>query len=150
MQHIDVRRSIAARVRAIADWRRARAFQDLMGLGPDVQVRNTRSIEALESFAQYVESLPANDERLLGLRSSAWSGEFFDPGALVLTELGRYQFHENDVTHDQFLTTLVELAERDAEQMGRWGGPQVAGDNPWGPNWVVDLRRDPDEDEDDW
>jgi hypothetical protein len=44
---------------------------------------------------------------------------------------------------------MVSFAERDLEEMGMWGGPQLAGDNPWGANWVVSLQ-DVEDDEDDW
>jgi hypothetical protein len=33
--------------------------------------------------------------------------------------------------------------------MGEWGGPQIAGDNPWRANWTVQVDMPADEDEED-
>lgn len=141
--------AIAERIFRIAEWREERAFQDMLGLGPEAAERSNRSATGLRGLADHVRSLADDDERILRLTRLTFSGEIFDPGASLLNELGRFRFHDPDSSVEQFVTFMVELAERDASEQGQWGGPQLPGDNPWQPSWIVDLR-DPDEDEEDW
>ena len=141
--------AIAERIFRIAEWREERAFQDMLGLGPEAAQRSNRSAAGLRGLADHVRSLADDDERIVRLTRLAFSGEVFDPGASLLNELGRFRFHDPNSSLEQFITFMVELAERDASEQGQWGGPQLPGDNPWQPSWIVDLR-DPDEDEEDW
>lgn len=145
----EARSAIVERIEAIADWREERAQQDMLGLGPEAARRSNRSAAGLRELAGFFRELPEDDVRILQLERTAFSGVIFDPGALLLTELGRFRFHDPDASIQQFAAHMVSLAEQDQEEMGTFGGPQVPGDNPWGANWVVDLR-DPDEDEEDW
>lgn len=142
---VDVRRSIAERVEAIAAWRRERERQDMYGLGPEVAARSRRSAEGLDELAAHVGLMHESDERLATLARLAFSGDQFDPGATMLHELGRFRFHDPAVTVDGFVTRMVELAELDASERDQFGGPQVPGDNPWRPGWLS-----PDEEEDNW
>lgn len=143
------KQSIVERIESIADWRLEREFQDMLGLGPDAAARSRRSAEGLRELAAHVGQLPDDDARISRLTTLTFSGEYFDPGASLLTELGRFRFHDPDQPVEQFVDTMVRLAERDSEEIGQWGGPQISGDNPWGANWVIQLH-DPDEDEEDW
>jgi hypothetical protein len=143
------KQAIVERIDAIAVWRQERELQDMMGLGPEAAMRSRRSADGLRELSAYVASLPDDDVRFTSLLRLAFSGEYFDPGASLLNELGRFRFHDPEQPVDQFFDVMVRLAERDREEMGQWGGPQIGGDNPWGANWVVTLR-DPDEDEEDW
>lgn len=145
----QVREAIVTRVEAIAEWRQEREFQDMLGLGPEAAARSHRSAEGLRELASYIRGLPDDDERIARLTRLAFSGEYFDPGASLLNELGRFRFHDPNQPVETFVDTMVRLAERDHKEMGQWGGPQIAGDNPWGANWVVTLH-DPDEEEEDW
>lgn len=142
---VDVRRSIAERVEAIAAWRREREQQDMYGLGPEVAARSRRSAEGLDELAAYVGSLGEADERLATIARLAFYGDQFDPGATMLHELGRFRFHDAEATVDGFLTRMVGLAVLDASERDQFGGPQVPGDNPWRPGWLP-----PDEEEDNW
>jgi hypothetical protein len=143
------KRAITERIEAIAAWREEREFQDMLGLGPEAAQRSRRSADGLRELAAHVNELPDDDERIARLTRLAFSGEIFDPGASLLNELGRFRFHDPDQPVGAFLDAMVRLAERDHEEMGQWGGPQLPGDNPWGANWVIQVR-DPDEDEEDW
>lgn len=140
------KRVIEERIRAIADWRREREMQDMLGLGPEASMRSRRSAAGLDELAVTISRLPDDDERIASLERHAFSGDAFVPGATLLEELGRFRFHEADQEVESFLTLMVEFAKRDEEEMGLWGGMQVAGDNPWGANWVVSLE----DEEDDW
>jgi hypothetical protein len=137
------------RIEAIQEWRREREMQDMLGLGPEAAMRSRRSAEGLGELAAHIAGLPDDDERIAGLMRLAFSGEIFDPGASLLNELGRFRFHDPEQPVDQFVDVMVRLAERDREEMGQWGGPQISGDNPWGANWVLTIH-DPDEDEEEW
>lgn len=141
--------AIAERIGSIAEWRQEREFQDMMGLGPEAAQRSHRSAKGLRALAEHIRALPDDEERIARLTRLTFSGEYFDPGASLLNELGRFRFHDPDASIDQFLTKMVDLAEQDASEQGQWGGPQIPGDDPWRPSWVVDLR-DPDEIEEDW
>lgn len=140
------KRAIEERILAIAEWRREREMQDMLGLGPEQAVRSRRSADGLEQLAAFVATLPDDDQRIADLERLAFSGEVFTPGATVLTELGRFRFHDPEQEIDGFITSLVTFAQRDLDEMGLWGGPQLPGDNPWGADWVVSFE----DDEDDW
>lgn len=142
---MDVRNAIAGRVEAIAAWRREREQRDMIGLGPDVAARSRRSAAGLDALAAHVRSLDAADDRLDTIGRLAFHGHQFDPGATMLHELGRFRFHDPDVTLDGFVSRMAELAELDASERDQFGGPQVPGDNPWRPGWLP-----PDEEEDNW
>ena len=116
-----------------------------MGLGPEVAARSRRSASGLMELAGYIASLPPDDPRLTRIAVLAFYGEQFDPGATMLHELGRFRFHDPDVSVDGFVDRMVELAELDHSERDHLGGPQVPGDNPWRPGWLP-----PDEEEDEW
>ena len=141
----DVRVSISERILAIADWRRQRSQQDLLGLGPQVAQRSDRSAAGLEELAGLIATLPADDSRLTRIALLAFSGDQFDPGATMLHELGRFRFHDPASTTEGMVDRMVELAELDHSERDHLGGPQVPGDNPWRPGWLP-----PDEEEDEW
>lgn len=141
----DVRRSISERIIGIAQWRREREQQDLVGLGPEVSARSRRSAEGLMELAGLVASLPPDDPRLARIAVLAFYGDQFDPGATMLHELGRFRFHDPDVSLEGMIDRMVELAELDHSERDHLGGPQVPGDNPWRPGWLP-----PDEEEDEW
>lgn len=141
----DVRRAISERILSIADWRRQREQQDLMGLGPSVSQRSRRSAEGLDELAGAFATLPPDDERLVRLTLLAFHGEQFDPGATMLHELGRFRFHDGDTSISSMIDRMVELAELDFRERDHLGGPQVPGDDPWRPGWLP-----PDEEEDEW
>jgi hypothetical protein len=141
----DVRRSISERIVSIAEWRREREQQDMYGLGPEVAERSRRSAAGLMELAGHVASLPPDDPRLARLAVLAFYGEQFDPGATMLHELGRFRFHDPEVSVAGFVDRMVELAELDAGERDQFGGRQVPGDNPWRPGWLP-----PEDDEDDW
>lgn len=145
----QAREAIADRIDRIADWREERAFQDMMGLGPEAAQRSNRSAAGLRELAVFLRSLADDDPSIDALTRLAFSGGMFDPGASLLNELGRFRFHDPETPTEQFIRFMVTLAEQDAAEQGRWGGPQIPGDDPWSPSWVVDLR-DPDDDEEDW
>jgi hypothetical protein len=131
------------RIRAIAEWRRERGNQDLH-LGPQVAARNARSVAGLEELAGYIESLPPQNGRLIRLQYLTFHGSSFDPGAALLTELGRFRFHDATTQTDGFLDQMIDLAELDASEERAFGGPQVPGDNPWRASFEIHLD---DEDE---
>ena len=141
---IAARQSIVDRIHAIAAWRRERGQQDLH-LGPEVAARHTRSAEGLEELARYIESLPPENGRLVRLRYLSFHGEQFDPGAALLTEIGRFRFHDPSTQVDGFLDQMIELAELDASEVQSFGGPQVPGDNPWRASFEIHLDDEDDE-----
>lgn len=118
-------RSFAEFCRATADWRRRKAEEY------DRDARNLRTAGALEEMAAFVLALPADEPRLRDLQRLAGEGDAFVPDQRVLYELGRLRFHQPDVGLDPFLTTLVELAEADRGEAGRFGGRLPEGDDPW-------------------
>jgi hypothetical protein len=75
--------------------------------------------------------LPPDDARLLRLRELAVKGETFVPGQQTAYEIGRFRFFADDAGLDAFLDRIVELATADRGEHGRFGGRQVAGDEPW-------------------
>lgn len=120
-----VGRPFAAYIRSVAEWRRRRYDDDLRDR------RNLRSADALEEFAEYVAACPVDDQRMVRLGQLCLRGEQFEPTQQVAYEIGRFRFYGEEATFDGFLTQLVELAEADAREHGRFGGPQVPGDDPW-------------------
>ena len=121
----DVRPALRAYLRDIADWRRRRAQEY------DRDPRNVRTADGLDELAGAIDALPADDTRLVRLSQLGLRGELFEPGQQLHYEVGRFRFHNADVTTDGFLTTMVELAEIDMREQGEFGGPQVPGDEPW-------------------
>lgn len=120
--------AIGERLAEIAAWRRER-FR--MGTMADLDPRNLRCASAIDELATFIRALPPDDPRLATLRRLAFSGEHFDPGAALLTELGRFRFHDPNVTLAGFFDQMVELARFDANEHGQFGGRQVPGDEPW-------------------
>lgn len=118
-------RSVAEFCRATAAWRRRKAEEY------DRDARNLRTAAALEAFAEHILALPATDPRLIDLQRLAGSGDDFLPDQRVLYELGRFRFHQPDTGMEPFLDTLVELAEADRGEAGRFGGRLPEGDDPW-------------------
>lgn len=139
------KRAVEERILAIAEWRREREMQDMLGLGPEAAMRSRRSASGLSELAAAVAALPDDDERLESLERVAFSGEVFSPGATLLEELGRFRFHDAEQDIDAFIGQMVSFAERDVEEMGLWGGPQIEGDNPWRANWVATWEDDEEE-----
>jgi hypothetical protein len=121
----DLRESIAAYIRQLSNWRRARYDDDLR------DPRNLRSADALQEFAAFILDLPIDEPRLTTLARLASDGEVFVPGQQTAYELGRFHFHDQTTTFDGFLSLLVELAGQDAGESGRFGGRQAPGDDPW-------------------
>ncbi len=121
----DVRLALRAYLRDIADWRRQRAREY------DRDLRNVRTADGLDELADTIDALPADDPRLVRLSQLGLRGEVFEPGQQLHYEVGRFRFHNADVTTDGFLTIMVELAEIDMREQGAFGGPQVPGDEPW-------------------
>ncbi|MCA9878418.1 MAG: hypothetical protein KC442_11570 [Thermomicrobiales bacterium] len=119
-------RSVAAFCESTALWRRRKADEY------DRDERNVRTADALEAFAAFILSLPADEPRLRELQRLAGTGEEFTPDQRVLYEVGRFRFHQPDTSLDAFLTQLVALAEADRGEAGRFGGLMPAGDDPWG------------------
>lgn len=138
--------AIAERIRAISIWRNEREMQDMLGIGPEAAERSRRSAAGLETLADHVMSLADDDPRIMRLERAAFSGEIFSPGATLLTELGRFRFHDPDQAIDGFIDAMATFAEQDVEEMGIWGGAQVVGDNPWRANWTVSWE----EEEENW
>lgn len=117
--------ALASYVRTLAGWRRARFNDDLR------DARNLRSADGLDELAVFIESLPLDDDRLHRLRTLCLHGEVFEAGQQLAYEMGRFRFYTADATLDGFLDRMVELAEADAGEHGRFGGKQVPGDDPW-------------------
>ena len=117
--------SFAEFSRSTATWRRRKAEEY------DRDARNLRAAAALEALADYVLSLPADDARLRDLQRLAAAGDEFAPDQRVLYEMGRFHFHQESTGLDAFLDTLVDLAEADRGEAGRFGGILPEGDDPW-------------------
>lgn len=118
--------SFAAFCRATADWRRRKADEI------DRDARNLRTAAALDELAGHALTLPPTDPRLRELERLAGRGGDFQPDQRVLYEIGRFRFHHPEARLDPFLDTLVELAEADRGEAGRFGGRLPEGDDPWG------------------
>ena len=126
MEERRTQRAIAAYLTMVADWRRRKAAEY------DRDDRNLRTAAALEELAEYVLALPDDDERVRTLNRVAMEGETFAPGQMTSYEIGRFRFFSDEPSLEAFLTNLVGLAEADRGEQGRFGGRQVAGDEPWG------------------
>lgn len=131
------KRDIVNRIESIAAWRRERGEQDQFGYGSDVAARHQRSATGLDELARYVDGLDNEDSRIEHLIGLAFHGSYFDPGATLLTEIGRFRFHDPETTPDAFLTQMIEFAEADAAESRELGGRQVDGDNPWRANFEI-------------
>lgn len=118
--------SIAEVLSGTADWRRRKAEEY------DRDARNLRCAEGLDDLAAYVLSLPPDEPRLLELQRLASLDDVFWPEQRALYEIGRFRFHYDGGSFDAFLDTLVELAEADRGESGRFGGLMPEGDDPWG------------------
>ena len=139
------KRDIANRIESIAVWRRERGEQDQFGFNPEVATRHQRSSEGLDELARFVADLDENDPRLAQLIQLAFYGSHFDPGATLLTELGRFRFHDPETSVDAFLTEMVAFAETDASEARELGGKQVEGDNPWRANFEIRIPEEEDD-----
>jgi len=113
-------------LRTIADWRRRKAEEY------DRDARNLRSAAGLDDLAEHVLALPEDDDRLHSLDRLAMVGELFEPGQQTSYEIGRFRFFHPEAGLDPFLDSLVELAQADKGEHGRFGGRMPAGDDPWG------------------
>lgn len=118
--------SMAEFCRVTAAWRRRKAEEY------DRDERNLRTAEALEAFAEFILTLPEDDQRMRDLQRLAGEGDEFTPDQRVLYELGRFRFHQPNTGMEPFLETLVDLAEADRGEAGRFGGRMPEGDDPWG------------------
>jgi hypothetical protein len=120
-----VKEAMASYLGQVADWRRRKAEEF------DRDLRNLRTARALQDLADFVLTLPEDDPRLGDLERLAMEGERFAPGQMTAYEIGRFRFFNEESSLDAFLTRLVELAEADRGEQGRFGGRQVPGDDPW-------------------
>ncbi|MGE3797220.1 MAG: hypothetical protein AB7G88_05195 [Thermomicrobiales bacterium] len=120
------RDDLAEYIRNLSEWRRARFNDDLR------DPRHLRSADALLELSRFIRDLPVNDQRLIRIAHLTTAGGAFTPGQQLAYETGRFHFHETSMTAEGFLQAMVALAERDAGEQGRFGGPQVQGDDPWG------------------
>jgi hypothetical protein len=125
MSFVNPRRAIADYLHGIAAWRRQKAEEY------DRDARNLRSAAGIEELADYIVALPDDDPRLRRLAELAMVGEFFQPGQMTHYEIGRFRFFHEEATLDAFLTQLVELAEKDGAEHGRFSGRTAPGDDPW-------------------
>ena len=121
----DTRQALAEFIRSTASWRRAKAEEY------DRDARNLRSAAGLEDLAHHVLGLPPDDPRLARMREIAFVDGGFLPGQQTLYELGRFRFHHAEGQVDAFLDRLVELADADRRELGRFGGRLPPGDDPW-------------------
>lgn len=116
---------MAGYFRDLAAWRRQRAEEY------DRDPRNLQSATGLDDLAVYIESLPDDDPRVARLRDLAMSASGFEPGQQAHFHAARFRFYYDDTTFDAFLLRMVELQERDAAEMGHFGGVLPVGDDPW-------------------
>jgi hypothetical protein len=110
---------------SLAAWRRSRYRDDLR------DVRNLRAADALEELAAHVRALPDSDDRLKELSRLLQRSDAIEAGQRTAYELGLLRFYTPETQLDPFLDHLVETARFDANERGRFGGPQVPGDEPW-------------------
>lgn len=139
------KRDIVKRIESIAAWRRERGTQDQFGFGPEVAQRHQRSAQGLDELAAFIDRLDSEDPRLEQLEALASRDGYFDPGATLLNEIGRFRFHDPTTTVDAFLTQMIGFAEADAAESETFGLPQVPGDNPW--RATFEIRLDPDDED---
>ncbi len=123
---MSIRESMAAHLRSVAEWRRWR-YNDFYN-----DPRNLRSAAAIDELAEYVLQLPDDDLRLRQLAYYAGHSGDFLPGQQTNYAIGRFHFFHTDVEFDDFLDHLVELAEQDFTENGRFAGTNLPpGDDPW-------------------
>lgn len=125
MTDFDLRPSLADYFRSVANWRRSRYQDDLR------DPRNLVSAHGLDSMADWIVTLPAEDPRIDTLARYAAVGSSFVPGQQALYEIGRFRFFQPEAEFDAFLDQLAQLAESDHHEQGHFGGRQVPGDAPW-------------------
>ena len=126
MMEARFRESVAEFCRTTAAWRRRKAEEY------DRDARNLRTSAALEELADYVLTLPDDDERIRQLTALTMLDGEYAPGQRARYEIGRFRFHYREVGCDAFLSHLVELELADRREMGRFGGRLPEGDDPWG------------------
>jgi hypothetical protein len=124
--HGSIQVSMARHLRNVADWRRWR-YEDY-----NRDERNLRCARALDAFADFVARLDPDDARLRRLAELAGYDGEFRPGQQTNYAIGRLHFFNEEVSFDNFLDHLVELAEMDHNENGRFGGHNLPpGDDPW-------------------
>ena len=109
----------------LAAWRRMRYQDDLR------DARNLRSADAIEELGRYIAALPDSDARIKELDRLWRRGEQIEVGQQAAYEIGRFRFFVPETELDAFVDQMVDLARADANEHGRFGGPQVPGDDPW-------------------
>lgn len=125
MLEVPLQRQIADYLHDLAAWRRGRAEEY------DRDARNIQSAEGLEALAEYVLTLPDDDERIQELGRIAVAGGRFEPGQQAHFAIARFRFHEVSVSTDGYLSRIVELQRADLTEMGNFGGRLPEGDDPW-------------------
>lgn len=123
------RQSFVDYLHQVAEWRRRRAEEY------DRDERNLVAAAGLEELAAYIQTLPADDERLLVLGEVAVTHDEFRPGQQTSYEVGRFRFHYAEASLDGFLNHLTRIAVGDSEERGRFAGKLPEGDDPWSPEW---------------
>ena len=118
--------SMARHLRSVAEWRRWR-FEDY-----NRDQRNIQCAEALERFADFIARLPEDDPRLRRLAEVAGYDGEFQPGQQTNYAIGQFHFYNREATDEGFLDHLVELANADFVENGRFAGTNLPpGDDPW-------------------
>jgi hypothetical protein len=107
--------AIADFFRGVTGWRREMAKEYARDIWSD-----PRSAEGLVELADYVESLPDDDERLRALESMAVRGGIFNAGSLRASQL-LSSFRVNDPSQDcdEFLSFLVRDIDRFLTERGQ-------------------------------
>jgi hypothetical protein len=116
---------IAEYLMGLAAWRRGRYDDDLR------DKRNLTSSEGIVALAEYVRSLPDEDERLTQLDRMWRHGEQIEVRQQAAYEMGRFRFFNPTAELDAFLDDMVELALKDDVERAHFGGKQVQGDDPF-------------------
>ena len=123
-QHlVPIQTLIAEYLTRLADWRRTRFQDDLRDR------RNLVSADGIADLADYIKSLPSDDEAIVELDRLWRVGEQIEVGQQAAYEIGRFRFFISDTELSSFVDQIVELARADFTERGRFGGPQVPGDN---------------------
>lgn len=133
-------RAIADHLRTVADWRRGRMDESF------ADERNLQSAAGLDLLIEAVYDLEDDDPLLARLVHLTFSGEQFEPGQQLAWDIPRFHFHHTESTPQGYLVRMVELAEADYREHGEFGGPQIAGDNPWRSDWTLYRVAPPDTD----
>jgi hypothetical protein len=130
--------AIVEHLRAVAQWRRDK----MQEFDPDP--RNLRSAAGLDALAEYLLSLPEDDERVVEFAALTMLGQMFRPGQRAEWEIPRFRFYHEESTVDAFFGKLIELARQDAAETDPIGLPMVEGDNPWAnrPTRIVIVEND--------